>query len=241
MNLRPFPARTGSTGPRRRFWDDARTIVIASQKIAGKNVSVDEHIGKGTVINVDRDQSAQTATGACCVGNVCTPDLTESDCISGGGTYQGDGTDCTDNPCVCPAAGITSVTVTFSGILACACYGSGSLSYLGTDLGGLNASFVLPRINSTTFRLVSSPLFRVTKWSPNTDCTGTIEFEHESTCWVQASCNSTTNRWTVAIQEQVDSFFAFFGRGHAGTSIAAEGVCGDGTDLFSAGSAVISF
>lgn len=38
-------------------------------------------------------------TGACCNGPTCTVD-TEAHCISGGGTYQGDGTLCTPNPCV---------------------------------------------------------------------------------------------------------------------------------------------
>jgi hypothetical protein len=38
--------------------------------------------------------------GACCVGFDCTPDLSEADCLAAGGIYQGDGSNCTPNPCV---------------------------------------------------------------------------------------------------------------------------------------------
>lgn len=141
----------------------------------------------------------------------------------------------------CPGEDIDEITVVFSGIVACPCLGSGTESFLGTDLG-LNASFVLPRISSTTFQLSTSALYRVTKWSPNTNCSGSIEFEHESACLVQASCNATTHIWTVAIQDQVDFFFGFFGRGET-MPIAAEGVCDFPTspDLFHQGAATISF
>ncbi len=51
MNLKPFTG-PGSTPSRRRFWDKVTQAVIASQKVAGRFVTVDEHPGKGTVINV---------------------------------------------------------------------------------------------------------------------------------------------------------------------------------------------
>ena len=38
------------------------------------------------------------ATGACCIGGECSIE-TEADCISAGGTYQGDDTTCDPNPC----------------------------------------------------------------------------------------------------------------------------------------------
>ncbi len=61
MNLAPFTG-PGSTPSRRRFWDQVTQAVIASQKVAGRHVSVDEHLGKGTVINVaDNRRSAQPA------------------------------------------------------------------------------------------------------------------------------------------------------------------------------------
>ncbi len=207
MNLESFTG-PGSTPSRRRFWDKVTQSVLASQKFEGKNVSVSEHQGMGTVVNVDRKS-----------GSVTPPPLT-----------------CIDHP------PMDQITVTFSGIVPCPCEGSGSESFLGTDLGGLNASFVLPRIGSFTYQLSTSALYRVTKWSPNTNCTGDIEFEHESDCLVFASCNSETNLWTVAIEDQVDFFFAFFGQGDA-NPIAAEGVCDfpSSPDLFHQGTATIVF
>jgi hypothetical protein len=182
-------------------------LVLASRKVAGRNVTIDEHDGKGTVINVDDRR--------------------------GGGVIP---------PTGCPPAEVDEITVTFSGIVACECLGSGTESFIGTDLGGLNGTFVLPRISSSTFQLSRGPLYRVTKWSPNTDCTGDIEFEHESDVLVYASCNAETDRWTIAIQDQVDFFYAFFGRGDT-MPIAAEGVCDFPTspDLFIDGTATVSF
>ncbi len=57
MNLESFTG-SGSTPSRRRFWDKVTAYVIASQKVAGKNVSVSEHQGAGTLINVTRGRSA---------------------------------------------------------------------------------------------------------------------------------------------------------------------------------------
>ncbi len=57
MNLDSFTG-PGSTPSRRRFWDKVTAYVIASQKVAGKNVSVSEHEGKGTLINVTRGRAA---------------------------------------------------------------------------------------------------------------------------------------------------------------------------------------
>lgn len=38
------------------------------------------------------------ATGACCTAQVCSI-ATEAACTGGGGTYQGDSTDCDPDPC----------------------------------------------------------------------------------------------------------------------------------------------
>ncbi len=91
MNLDSFTG-PGSTPSRRRFWDKITEAVIASQKIAGKNVTVSEHPGYGTIINVDRGEGG----GACCDedGNCTTS--TERQCA---GTFQGVGTVCDPNPC----------------------------------------------------------------------------------------------------------------------------------------------
>ncbi len=39
------------------------------------------------------------ATGACCVGANCNPDLTVAQCVDADGVYQGDGTTCVPDPC----------------------------------------------------------------------------------------------------------------------------------------------
>jgi len=120
MNLDPFTG-SGSTPSRRRFWNQARNAVLASRKVAGRNVTVDEHPGKGTVINVADTSTRRhpvgggspggAATGACCVGSVCSI-TTAADCASAGGIYQGDGTDCDPNPCL---AGTIQIHAELSG------------------------------------------------------------------------------------------------------------------------------
>ncbi len=55
MNLESFTGE-GSTPSRRRFWDKVTAAVIASQKVAGKNVSVSEHHAMGTLVNVAHGQ-----------------------------------------------------------------------------------------------------------------------------------------------------------------------------------------
>jgi hypothetical protein len=37
--------------------------------------------------------------GACCVQGVCIDGLPEVECVRMGGSYAGDGTQCSDNPC----------------------------------------------------------------------------------------------------------------------------------------------
>ncbi len=103
MNLEPFTG-PGSTPSRRRFWDKVTQAVIASQKIAGRNVTCDEHPGKGTVINVNDTSSRRRpptppTTGACCIRDGCLQ-LTESDCASAGGVWH-EGQHCTDGTCPC--------------------------------------------------------------------------------------------------------------------------------------------
>lgn len=106
----------GSTPSRRRFWDQVTAAVNASTKIAGRHVTVDEHPGKGTLINVD-DTSARrgggggVTGGACCVGETCAITVDEMACIELGGTYQGDGTTCEPNPCLCGCGDTVSATL----------------------------------------------------------------------------------------------------------------------------------
>ncbi len=83
MNLDKFTG-SGSTPSRRRFWDQVVDSVLASQKVEGKNVSVDERQG-GTVINVARN--AGTAS-TCPTGDtvmVTFSGVESCGCLSGGG------------------------------------------------------------------------------------------------------------------------------------------------------------
>ena len=102
----------GTTPSRKRFWDAVVDAVNASKKLEGRNVTVAEHPGKGTLINVaDTSKRRPPPTGggggevigACCYDDGTCDDLTESDCDAAEGTWQGAGTSCADDPC--PAAG----------------------------------------------------------------------------------------------------------------------------------------
>ncbi len=60
-------------------------MVIASQKVAGDNVSIDEHQGMGTLVNVTRERRPTTGPistahtlAPCCVGDNCNPIITFS-------------------------------------------------------------------------------------------------------------------------------------------------------------------
>ncbi len=101
MNLEPFTG-PGSTPSRRRFWDKVTQAVIACQKVEGSNVTVAEHQGAGTLINVNRVRGLEGGPGACCYDDGTCDDLTEADCNDAGGNWQGTGTTCADdpNPCV---------------------------------------------------------------------------------------------------------------------------------------------
>ncbi len=105
MNLDSFTG-PGSTPRRRRFWDKITEAVNASQKIEGSNVSIEEHQGMGTLIDVSNSNRRPTpggTTGGCCQSSgddiICTPGLTETDCTGGGGYYLGDDTTCDGSPC----------------------------------------------------------------------------------------------------------------------------------------------
>ncbi len=76
MNLDPFTG-PGSTPSRRTFWDKVTQAVLASQKIAGENVTVDEHQGMGTLINVPNPNRRPIPGGAFSCG-VDLPTITIS-------------------------------------------------------------------------------------------------------------------------------------------------------------------
>ncbi len=109
--MNPFTG-PGSTPSRRRFWDRVTDAVNASRKLSGMSVTVSEHQGKGTVIDVTDTSPGRSRggpggppvpiLGACCYNDGTCDDLTESDCTDAGGNWQGPDTTCDDdpNPCV---------------------------------------------------------------------------------------------------------------------------------------------
>lgn len=135
MNLAPFRG-LGSTPSRRRFWDEARDAVMSAQKVAGRNVTVDEHPGKGSVINVAESSTRRGgggggATGACCKDGDCTI-TTAAGCASIDGTYQGDGTICESVDCGEATSGACCVGSICSIRTPSECAGLGG-TYLGDN------------------------------------------------------------------------------------------------------------
>ncbi len=197
MNLDKFTG-PGSTPSRRRFWDQVAESVLASQKVEGKNVSVDERHG-GTVINVARNP-----------GTAAT----------------------------CPTG--DTVMVTFSGVVSCGCLTDGSQSYTGTDLGGINSAFTLTRFSPTEFSFTDN-LFNFKQWN-NTDCSGSPSVDEDNDCIVYARCIEASGLWTVAIQDTVTFYFAFFAS-DASTTLTNESTCSPflNTDLFHNGTATVTF
>lgn len=152
MRLRPFRGR-GSTVPRRIFWDKLVAQINSLQKIAGRNVSIYEHKGKGTVINIDR--CCQGAAGACCISGICGEGYTQADCEFVGGVYQGDGTDCgPPDPCHVGACCDPDTDICTEGSNLEDCTGGGGV-YLGngSTCDGVDCGCcpVLARFSSVSF------------------------------------------------------------------------------------------
>lgn len=111
MNLDPFTG-AGSTPARRRFWDQVVAYVNSSQKLVGRNVTVIEAQGMGTLINVTRERGGPA--GPCCIGewpSITCSLLSEADCIAAGGSFPGgttcEGVDCNSGAC-CEVGGSCS-------------------------------------------------------------------------------------------------------------------------------------
>ncbi len=105
MNLDSFTG-AGSTPSRRRLWDKVTQAVLASQKIQGKNITVDVRDGYGSIISIPsaspgRGGTPHTGptTGACCIGDGCE-ELSESVCAEVGGVFHA-GQHCSDDTCPC--------------------------------------------------------------------------------------------------------------------------------------------
>ncbi len=111
MNLDKFTG-PGSTPSRRRFWDKVQELVMASQKMPGRNASVDERRGKGTIITFPDQTPSAPQMGGCCVDGDCSI-TTESDCSDAGGNYLGNSSTCDDVDCTqgaCCKDGDCSIT-----------------------------------------------------------------------------------------------------------------------------------
>ncbi len=119
MNLDSFTG-PGSTPSRRRFWDKVTQSVIASQKVAGKNVSVDEHQGYGTIISVNPQRQG---------GGVCPPDDVTLTVVIAGVTFDCGCTDLVDGS---GHSGIvTNVSINGTFMVPSAGFGSWALTPAG--------------------------------------------------------------------------------------------------------------
>jgi hypothetical protein len=118
----PFPPRW------ERWLSSVREAILSAQPVAGRHVSVDEHPGKGTVVNVDDTSSRRPhgggggGTGACC--NLddfsCTDGVTRAACEASGGIYLGDDRICEETTCTCCPHLDPYTTITFGGkVIGC--------------------------------------------------------------------------------------------------------------------------
>ncbi len=103
--------------------------VNASRKIAGRHVSVDEHPGKGTVINVDDTSARRGGGGGGGLGACCGPDgiCYETDratCETDGGIFH-EGTTCDDPEIDCSGACCLPDTSCIDGVDITECTESG--------------------------------------------------------------------------------------------------------------------
>jgi len=71
-------------------------------------------------------------TGACCENGACTV-MTQAACIASGGTYQGNGTDCSPNPCPPPTGACCTSNVCTIVTQASCTAGGGTYQGNGTD------------------------------------------------------------------------------------------------------------
>lgn len=99
-----------------------------------------------------------TVTGACCTGADCQ-ELTAAECATAGGTYQGDGTVCTPNPCAVPtgACCLTDGNCTTHTATECAAAG-GAYQGDGTSCTPNPCSVVLtPFLDALPIPAVATP------------------------------------------------------------------------------------
>ncbi len=91
MNLDKFTG-SGSTPSRRRFWDKVQQAVMASRKTQGRNASVDEQEGQGTVISFP-DQKTTAITCPSSITLVVSGVLLDCGCLATGSSSSSEVTD----------------------------------------------------------------------------------------------------------------------------------------------------
>lgn len=90
-------------------------------------------------------------TGACCTAGVCSI-ARETDCTGGGGTYQGDGTNCDGDPCGPPPITGACCIAGACQVLSAADCGSAGGSYLGDDSSCANPNPCIACVNAAGAR-----------------------------------------------------------------------------------------
>ena len=129
----PPPPEKGIPKRYREWLSLLRDAILSAQPKSGNFVTVDEHIGQGTVVNVASARNhglgqppcgfngfppcgpGGTDVGACCHGPACSV-VSHLSCVASGGTYLGRGTTCTEGACgasgmgACCTGGVCTVT-----------------------------------------------------------------------------------------------------------------------------------
>jgi hypothetical protein len=86
------------------------------------------------------------ATGACCATDGTCSETTEADCGAAGGTYHGDGTSCTPNPCEAPGPdGAALYAASCTG-----CHGADGASGFAPNITGKTAAELTTGLSSAT-------------------------------------------------------------------------------------------
>jgi hypothetical protein len=141
----------------------------------------------------------------------------------------------------CPDSSKTQITVAFSGIVSCGCLGSGITSVKGTDLGGVNGTYVLPRISSSEFELTGvSPAFKEEVWFSSNTCSGSPDASGSENDVIYAQCSG--GGWLVLFRNTLD-YIVFHVDAPTISPVSNGIICGGfvGGALFHNGIATISF
>lgn len=199
-----------------------RQDIRSIQKVAGRNVTIDEHRGKGAVINARRDRAtAGATTGACCADDGSCSITTIDGCI---GIFQGIGTTCDPNPCQCchisisgaGAAGVVdicdgSANYQFPFDIAFDCTGDSTCAGL-TGCGPQTSTFTESGNHcpdesnqTTTFTVDSVTLSFSGSWTLHITVTATVD------CGCGSITTTDTESFSLAVLNGVHSIGGTFG------------------------------